>query len=232
MMQTVCPNLFEIRLGGVNVFLIKQEDELILVDTGSAGDDAEIAAALSTIEHTPADLTQIIVTHCHPDHAGALAALQAQTAAVTIMHETDAAMVRQGNALRPLTPAPGLLNRILFRFFIASAPDTIEEATVDETVEDGDVLSLAGGLRVLHVPGHSAGQIALLWEPAGVLFAADAVMNQPWLRHHIAYEDYAQGEDSATRLAQETFDIACFGHGKPLVGHASDRFLRTFSVSR
>lgn len=227
-MHPICDGLFELRLSGVNAHLIVGADELILIDTGSAGDDANITAALDEIDRTPADLTHIIVTHCHPDHAGSLAALQHQTDAVTIMHAIDGAMVRAGRAMRPLAPAPGMLNRLLVRLFIDSAPQFIEPASVDETVQDGDLLPLAGGLRVLHAPGHSAGQIALLWGSGQVLFAADAAMSQPWLRYHIAYEEFALGKASAARLAGEEFNIACFGHGKPIAGKAATRFRRQF----
>ncbi len=139
--------------------------------------------------------------------------LQAQSKAVTLMHPLDAAMARAGKAVRTLTPAPGLLTKALFRFFIASSPGAISPARVDQTVEDGEWLPLAGGLQVIHRPGHSAGQIALLWAERGVLFAADSVANIPRLGYSIAYEDYAIGKQSAAKLGICDFDIACFGHG-------------------
>lgn len=227
MVKQIADNLYEVGLGVVNVHLIDLPEALILVDTGSAGNEAAIFAAVAAIGRRPHDLTHIIVTHAHSDHAGGLAAVQAQTNAVTLMHPLDAALVRSGHVLRPLKPAPGLLTRLLFRLFIASAPGDIAPARVDAEVVDGQ--RLAGGLRVIHAPGHSAGQIALLWEARGVLFAADAVMNQPNLRYSLAYEDFARGRQTAAHLARYDFDIACFGHGKALIGKAGLRFGRTFT---
>ncbi len=51
------------------------------------------------------------MTHCHADHAGGLAELKEAIGAPAYMHPDAAAMVRSGHALRPLTPAPKLLNK-------------------------------------------------------------------------------------------------------------------------
>ena len=48
---------------------------------------------------------------------------------------------------------------------------------VDEVLVDGQLLDVAGGLRVLHTPGHSPGHISLLHEPTGVLITGDAIWN-------------------------------------------------------
>lgn len=229
MIHEIATNLYELRLGAVNAHLLTVPEGLLLIDTGSAGDTAKITAALAKIGHGPADLTHIIVTHCHADHAGGLAALQQQTSAQTIMYWLDGEMVENGVAKRPLQPIPGLLNKLLYRTFIAPAPNTIAPARIDHKVKDNEVLPLGGGLRVIHVPGHSAGQMALLWEEEQVLFAADAVMNQPWLGYSLGYEDFALGQKSAARLADLDFALACFGHGKPLRHRARARFQEKFN---
>lgn len=229
-MNKITPNLYEISLGTVNAHLIQSEGELILIDTGSPGDESKITAALAEIGRSTADLTAIIVTHCHPDHAGSLSALQEMTDAPTYMHRIDAKMVAQGKAKRPLTPAPGMLNQLLFRFFIAPAPETITPARVDHTLEDHDRLSLAGGLQVIHMPGHSLGQIGLLWQSEKVLFAADAVTNLPRLAYHIGYEDFARGQESAAKLAGLQFETAVFGHGKALTKQAGHKFQQKFGA--
>jgi glyoxylase-like metal-dependent hydrolase (beta-lactamase superfamily II) len=90
------------------------------------------------------------------------------------------------------------------------------------------MLPLAGGLRVIHVPGHCAGQIALLWEKAGVLFVADACLNLLGLGPPLGWENAAQGQASQKRLGTFAYDIACFGHGKPIVRDAAAQIRRKF----
>lgn len=226
--RKIFDGLYSIELNSVNVNLIAAEDGLVLIDTGSPGDEAAISNALAHLGHTPQDLTHIIVTHVHADHAGSLAALQAVSNAQTIMHPIDAALAQRGDAMRPLTPSPTLLGRILYRFMIEPTPHNIAPARIDTTVDDGDLIPVAGGLRVIHAPGHCAGQIALLWEARSVLFAADTALNIPNLGHHLAYEDFALGQRTAARLGEFSFEVACFGHGKPILGGADRAFRRRF----
>jgi glyoxylase-like metal-dependent hydrolase (beta-lactamase superfamily II) len=225
------PDLYALDLGGVNAYLIAADDGLTLIDAGPAGSAERIARELNTLGYVLADISQIIVTHAHADHAGGLAELQTRTSAEVWMHPLDAALVRRGVAMRPSTsPTPGLLNQITYRLTIAKAPQTITPATVDHEVEDRATLPFAGGLRVIHTPGHSVGQIALLWSAhGGVLFAADAAINVAGLALFPAYEDLAQGHASLARLAAHAFDVACFGHGRPITRAAAQHFRARWS---
>jgi len=147
------------------------------------------------------------------------------------MHPTDAEMVRSGRALRPLTPTPGVLNRVTFRLFLRNAPSKLRATEVEQEVLDGEVLALAGGIRAVHVPGHCAGQVAFLWSGVGhggVLFAADAAANGAGLRLSPAHEDLEEGKRSARKLAELDFEMACFDHGRTITRGASERFAHTF----
>jgi len=224
----IVPNLYAIDLGGVNAYLIVSTDGLTLIDTGYAKSAERIAHALGALGYTLADLAQIVVTHAHADHAGGLAELQTRTSASVWMHLLDIPLVESGVAMRPSTQStPGLINRIIYRLTIARAPKTLTPATIDHAVDDGAILPFAGGLRVIHTPGHSAGQIALLW-PAhgGVLLAADAAINVVGLALFPAYENLLQGQESLSRLAAHEFAVACFGHGRPITSAAAHRFRR------
>jgi len=64
------------------IWLLRQDDQVILVDTGYDHAEATLrerpirldpAAALAPLGLTPDDITNIIVTHLHYDHAGGLA---------------------------------------------------------------------------------------------------------------------------------------------------------------
>jgi glyoxylase-like metal-dependent hydrolase (beta-lactamase superfamily II) len=141
------------------------------------------------------------------------------------MHPLDAAMVREGRAIRRLNPAPGLLNGFIYRLAVSRAPTSVEPAAIEQEVHDGDVLP--GGLRAIHVPGHCAGQLAFLWpEHGGVLIAADAAAHVFGLTLSPAYEDLNEGRRSLAKLSGMDFEIACFGHGKPIASGASARFAR------
>jgi len=92
----------------------------------------------------PADIRHIRVTHRHSDHAGSRAELKRRTGAPATMRPEDAAMVRAGKALRPLTPTPGLINGILGRLVLRFTPTSIEAVEVEHEVQDGETLTTDG----------------------------------------------------------------------------------------
>src|SRR5262249_60975266 len=85
----------------------------------------------------------------------------------------------------------------------------------------------AGGLPVLRPPGQRAGQGGPPWPPHGGLrLVADAAANMFGLGLSVTYEDRPAGERQLHRLAALDFRVACFGHGKAIIGDAASRFRR------
>lgn len=221
--RTIVGGLHVIPVGSVNAFLLDDDQGLTLIDAGFPGKEGVILDAIRLMGRQPEDVHRILVTHAHPDHIGSLAALRQATGATVWVHPMDRAIVESGTGFRPLTPAPGLLNRVLARIF-AGRVHRVEPTPVDATYEDGDVLPAAGGLTVIHAPGHCAGQVAFLWRAhGGVLLAGDACANTMGLGWSIGYEDLDAGRQSLSRLAGLDYEVACFGHGKAILTKASDR---------
>jgi glyoxylase-like metal-dependent hydrolase (beta-lactamase superfamily II) len=185
----------------------------------------KILEAIQTIGRKNDDLQHILVTHCHPDHAGSLAELKQKTGASAYMHPLDAAITRTGKVASELKPSPGLLNNILFRMFIGFDSAEYDAAEVDHEVVDSDKLPIAGGIRAIHLPGHCAGHLAFLWDNfGGVLFAGDSASNMMGLAYSLGYADFGEGKRSLTKLAAFDFEVACFGHGKEIAQGASAKF--------
>lgn len=221
--RIVVEGLWQINLGAVNAFLI-DDGELTLIDTGVPDSAGKIVAAVESLGKKLADVRHILVTHCHPDHAGSLAAIKRRTTAPAYMHATDAAMVRNGEGKRPMTPAPGLLRPLMYNLFVARSSGKIEACAVEHEINDGTDLPIAGGLKALHVPGHCAGQLAFLWPRRRVLFVADAASNMPNFGLSLGYENLQEGLRSLAKLAALDFDIVCFGHGNAISRQASAKF--------
>jgi glyoxylase-like metal-dependent hydrolase (beta-lactamase superfamily II) len=224
----VVEGLWQIGLGAVNVFLI-DDGELTLIDTGLPKSEDKIVAAIKATGKNVTDLKHIIVTHCHPDHAGSVAALKRMSGARVYMHPVDAAMVRNGQAARPMSPSPGLLRQLMYHLFIPKKPTPIEPCVIDQEINDGTELPIAGGLKAIHIPGQCAGQVALLWPRRRLLFAADACANMPTFGYALCYEDLEDGRRSLRKLAALDFDTAVFGHGGPIKTGAAQKFRRTWA---
>lgn len=227
-LKQIIPSLYALSLGAVNTFLIDSEDGLILIDTGYPENAHKILAAVRELGKQPEDIRHILVTHCHYDHAGSVAALKRFTGARTYMHPLDAAIVEGRRMPAPMTPGPGILNPVLFRTFVKLVP--VEPVEIEQKVVDGDTLALAGGIQAIHVPGHCAGQLAFLWMRHNVLFAADTAANLFGLGWSIGYEDIETAKKSLAKLANMDFEVACFGHGGAIMHGAAQQFRRRWSI--
>jgi glyoxylase-like metal-dependent hydrolase (beta-lactamase superfamily II) len=222
-LQPVVPGLWLLRLGIANAYVV-DDGGLTLIDTGMAGGAGTVLEALRGIGHGPEDLVRIVVTHAHPDHSGSLAALKRASRAEAWMHGLDAALIRRGVAARPFTPSPGLLPWLAARLFMRAERPEIEPHEIEHELQDGSLVS-GTTLTAIHAPGHSAGHVALWWpRHGGVLFAGDAAANMAGLGRSLVYEDHALGLATLARLAALDFEIAVFGHGKPIMKKAAVAF--------
>ena len=104
---------------------------------------------------------------------------------------------------------------------------------VDGTFEDGDVLPVAGGVHVVHTPGHTPGHCSFLHPRSGVLITADAVFNVRGLRYSFASSctDVRLSRASAQRLGELEFDVAGFTHGAH-VSTGAQAAVRAFLAGR
>lgn len=218
--QRIAPGVYQLSDNGVNVFLVECHG-LTLIDTGLPTTGEKIIQGLQALGHDPCTLARILLTHCHPDHAGSAAYLKEALGAQILCHPYAASLLTRGETnTETLSPSPGLLNKLLYQAFVAGAPSDIVPAEADRFLQEGE--EVIGGFRTIHTPGHSPGHIAFLWN--GLLFAGDSCANVGWLRAPIVAEDYQQTLRSIQKLSILDFHSACFGHGSPIIGRAHKRF--------
>ncbi len=225
LIEQVTDHVYRIDAEGMNVFLIALPESLTLIDTGFPESSARIVEAVRSLGRSPEEIRDILVTHCHPDHAGGLAGLKQATGALAWMHPEDAQRVREGEAFRPYETSPGLKHQLFTAEVIEHGPTTYEPATVDKEVEPGETIPVAGGIKAVGTPGHTAGHLVFLWEgDGGVLFVGDAANNVEGLDLSPIYESVARGLEDLRALGDLEFDTACFAHGAPIVGDAAQEF--------
>ncbi len=229
--REVFPRLFTASRGGVNMHVIAHPDGAVLIDAGLPGGASALVAAL---EQFP-DLAGIVLTHGHYDHIGGAAAVAKARGVPVWMHPADGALLAEGRWRREGRASPTLHGPLLKRLVADRYPDDVPAVADIQPLQDE--IPLAGGIEVIPCPGHSAGQIALVWREAKVVFAADVVMHVLGLREPLLYEDRAEGLASIRRLAEAADGAAVmvFGHGRQLrnPGPAVARFAKRFEgVSR
>ena len=214
--------------GLVNVYVLRTDDGLAVLDSGFPGRAPKILDALRTIGKGPSDVKHIVLTHCHPDHIGSAAALQRATGAAVWAHPLDKPRMEAGMTMRePMCASPGLRNRLLVRI-LSGRVATVEPITVDHLLEDGDCPAFLPDLMAIHIPGHCHGQLAFLWRRrGGVLFPADACVNRRGLTLPVATEDPQLALASLARLATFDFEAICVMHGKPIMHGGAAQMRKT-----
>jgi len=150
--------------------VLDDENGNTLVDTGLPGQEGAIVSALDEAGVGVRDLRRIIFTHQDLDHVGSGAALVRQSGARVLAHAADAPYIE--GELRPLKVTPEMLER---RPQMREVLDRLEPVDLDELLEDGRRLDLAGGTRVIFTPGHTPGHLSRYLERPKVLVAGDAL---------------------------------------------------------
>ncbi len=221
------PELFLLRFPVGNAYLWMGNEALTLIDCGLPGSGADIANAIRQLGHHPADVSQLILTHFHVDHAGAAHEVTSWGKARVLAHRADAPFVTG----RRSGPRPELADweRPLFEQVSRQVPAGARPVPVDIELTDGADVDLGGSIgHVVAVPGHTPGSIALHIPARGVLLAGDTIARGPDGRvmRGVFNTDPAATAVSVRRLAELDVDIAGFGHGDPLTTDAAAR-LRT-----
>jgi glyoxylase-like metal-dependent hydrolase (beta-lactamase superfamily II) len=135
--------------GIVKAFLLHDDQSVVLIDTGYNDADADlIVERLLAIGREPSDLAMCIITHYHGDHVGGLAKLRSLASFPVVSHALDAEKIESTSGVK-----------------------------VDRTVEDGEELPEVGGLRIIHMPGHSPGSISIYAERTKALAVGDTIVS-------------------------------------------------------
>ena len=226
-LKRIIDGAYLVPMGNANAYLLDTGPDLVLVDAGFAGKASVALDAIRQLGRPVSDLKHLVFTHGHPDHIGSAAALVRETGATTYMHAADAPLAESGGPFRAMRVGRGLIPRIAFPL-VWRPDERMEPFRIDRHLADGETLPLAGGLRVVHVPGHCAGQVALLWQGGRLLIAGDVCMNILGIGDPIGFEDVEEGRRSQRKLAGLDFEAACFGHGGPIASGASARLRRAF----
>ena len=221
--------------GSVNSYLIRApKGRWVIVDPGlyTATGIAGWKMAIDLLQIAPADVERILVTHYHSDHAGMAGWFGAWTSAPVHMHPADTAAfaVEWGDRKKNVSDTIAQM-----RAYGMDGPSAAlaERQTEERTrficpyegfapLADGDLVPVCeGALQVLHVPGHTDGQCALLWPERRLLFAADLLLPvtfSPVCLHHFGDPDPV-GTFLHTLTSFQRLDLSGYtvlpGHGWP-----------------
>lgn len=206
----------EIQLARVKAHLIL-EPELSLIDCGYAGSAGRIGRAIAGHGRALSELRRVVVTHGHPDHAGSARDLAALGAAI-LVHPADAERLRTGWRDVARRPSRGGV-------FAAMTP----EPPAFVPLEDGQVLPMLGGLRVIHTPGHTPGSVCLYGARDRVLFVGDNLQRRFGrlsFASALYSDDAALSRRSMSRLLDLDVETIVFGHYAAIEARGAEALAR------
>lgn len=200
------------RLGLVNCYLIETAQGFILIDTGCKPNRAALEKELSASGCAPGKLNLILITHGDYDHTGNAAYLRQKFNARIAMHPADAGMLENGDMFWNRKKGNAILR--------ALAPKLMgfgkaERCSPDVLLEDGADLTEYGlAARVILLPGHSSGSIAVLTAD-GDLFSGDLIDNTVEPALSSIMDDVPTATLSLEKLRRLDIRMVYPGHGKP-----------------
>jgi len=207
-----------------------------LIDSGHWTERWQLGRELRATGLQPSELTGVLLTHRHSDHAGNAAWLQREFGVKIYAHRADAEVL-EGAA--PRTPL-GTRGTWLEKALCAVENRYPAQLKVDRALEEGETVA---GLEVHLIPGHTEGSVFYRHERTRCLLTGDTVLTaRPPLtivREIIpVYEAYSL-DTAKAHAALDAFHAQGFpyenvlaGHGRPIVGGGRDKVLRALERHR
>ncbi len=153
---------------GVCHLLVEHDGDAVLLDTGLIGEQWQIRWRLRKLGLGARNVKAILLTHGHLDHAGNLAWAKAWTGAPIYAHPAEQAHIDGTYPYSGRNAWCGRLERAGRKWLRVGA-----RAKIDVPLADGDELPFWGGLRVVHLPGHTLGHCGFYSARHNLLFSGD-----------------------------------------------------------
>jgi glyoxylase-like metal-dependent hydrolase (beta-lactamase superfamily II) len=208
---------------GVNCWVLRDEHGVTLIDTGMAR--RGLIPKLGRLGIAPGDVTRVLLTHGHADHAGGIAGLQRAGAQPTIeVGEGDLATVR-GQQDQPTSDSSTRSGRLFNRLPPVGPLSAPLEHPDAAALQPGDRLPSAGGLEVVATPGHTPGHLAFHLTAHGLVIGGDVLFNLFSLRPSPALVCWrvAPNLTSITRIADLAPRTLALAHGRAVTDDVAGR---------
>ncbi len=210
----------------IGAYLLAGNDELVLIDPGPGSTLEALLAGIQEVGFDPQDVTHILLTHIHLDHAGVTGSLARRISkAQVLVHSKGAPHLRDTSKL--VQSAQRVFgDRMQYWGEIESVPEGQLKP-----IEGGDILNLAGRrLEVHYTPGHAVHHVVYFDVHSGELFSGDIAgvrllgidyVRPPTPPPDLDLEDWSKSLDLIKRLRPDVLYLSHYGAVRGIVPHIS-----------
>ena len=223
----------------VNSYLIVGADGVTIIDAGLPRYWRHLNSELARLGKTLDDVRALILTHGDTDHIGFAGQLSRETGIAAYLHPADDARAhlevkKPSSGWGPVKVGP------LAGFMWYSATQgglKIPPAGRLQPVEDGQVLDVPGSPRIIHVPGHTPGSVAVHAPAVDALFIGDTMTTRNVLTGATGPKpapftlEPKQAMSSLARLGELDATWVLPGHGPAWDGGASEAVRLTLEAA-
>jgi len=180
------------------LWILSCHEGVVLIDTGMGEETlGKIEAELASIGKNWKDVDVILITHRHGDHTRNLK---------KVKELTNASVKAQRDEVSDIENQTGVKL---------------------DGLDHGDVLPYCGGIEVIHVPGHTAGNCCYYLPRKKIMIAGDTIFGDKEANIFPPPERYCLDVDEATReierLLSYDFDVLLYTHGKDVMESAKEK---------
>jgi glyoxylase-like metal-dependent hydrolase (beta-lactamase superfamily II) len=209
--------------------LVDEDGAWTIIDTGLGSPGTLRRWQTVLAAHGDPAVRRLVVTHYHPDHLGAAAAMTALTAPGDVIQgslDAELSEISWGNmdagAFREFLLSHGMPDDLAEASTAAELRLPVQPASPTVLVGEGDEIEVGGTtFVVLLLPGHADGHIALLDRAGGRLFGGDVMLMKitPNIGRwpDTAVDPLGRYFGTLDRLAELSPAIVFPGHHEPII---------------
>lgn len=206
--------IYQVLKGRSNSFLVKCENNYILIDTGRKNSWKELTSKLDEILGKN-ELSCIILTHTHFDHVENAAKIKEKYKTKIILHRSETEYLKRGNT--PLPKGTTLAIGFIVNVFGKRIESKYNYETVDPDIlvdKKYDLSPLGFNAYIIHTPGHSKGSMSIIIDNELVL-VGDTMFG---VFGNSIYPPFADDPETMIKSWKKLLETSCKlflpGHGK------------------
>jgi glyoxylase-like metal-dependent hydrolase (beta-lactamase superfamily II) len=209
----------------IGSYLLSGENELAIIDPGPGSTLESLLAALREAGFDPQDVTHLLLTHIHLDHAGATGSLtRLLPRAQVYVHGLGAPhLIDPSRVMASAARIYGDRMKLLWGDIEATPPDRVQ------CISDGDTLNVAGRqLAIYYTPGHAIHHVSFFDTRTREFFAGDVAgvrlpdvdyVRPPTPPPDIDLETWSQSIARIRQLRPDILYLAHFGPTSDVARH-------------